>query len=76
MDTSNETTKIPRFCIDLKVNKGWVTSIDLEGGEEGMPPPRVLVDYDKLPIRCKACHNWKHIVRDCKDAQRSPTKGI
>ena len=57
MDTSNETAKDPRFCIDLKVNKGWVTSIDLEGGEDGMPPPRVLVDYDKLPIRCKACHS-------------------
>ena len=57
MDTSNETAKDPRFCINLKVSKGWVTNIDMDGGEDGLPPQRVLVDYDKLPIRCKACHS-------------------
>ena len=34
------------FCINLKINKGWVTNIDLDDGGEGVVPQRVLVDYD------------------------------
>lgn len=76
IDTSNESAKDPRFCINLKINKGWVTIIDIDGGEEGSIPQRVLVDYNKLPMRCKACHSWKHQVKDCKESQRHPTKRI
>lgn len=72
ISTTNETTKDPRFCINLMVNKGWATSIDLDSGGEISPPQRVLVDYDNLPIRCKACHNWKHRVRDCEETRKKP----
>ena len=65
----NETARAPRFCVNLKVDKGWVTSIKLESEEEIVPPHEVLVDYDKLPLRCRACHSWKHKVRDCKGNQ-------
>jgi hypothetical protein len=30
IDTSNETAKDPRLCINFVVSNGWVTSIDLE----------------------------------------------
>ena len=30
IDTANESAKAPRFCVNLKVDKGWVTSILLE----------------------------------------------
>lgn len=67
MDIVNETAKDPRFCVNLKINKGWITSINLESEEGILPPQEVLVDYDKLPIRCKACLSWKHMVKDCNE---------
>ena len=45
--------------------KGWVTCIE---SKDGIPPPqKVLVDYDKLPIRCRACHSWKHKVSNYEE---------
>jgi hypothetical protein len=75
IDTSNETAKDPRFCINLAVSEGWVTSIDLETEGGILPVQKVLVDYDKLPMRCKACHSWKHRVRDCKEIPRKNFRG-
>jgi hypothetical protein len=66
IDTSNDTARDPRFCVNLVVSNGWVTTIDLESENGTMPAQKVLVDYDKLPMRCKACHSWKHRVRECK----------
>ena len=72
IDTSNETAKDPRFCVNLDINKGWVTNIDLEVEGGILPPLKILVDYDKLPMRCKACHSWKHRVRDCNEIHKRP----
>ena len=55
MDTANENAKDPRFCINLKNNKRWANCIDLEYGGGILPPQRITVDYDKLPITCKVC---------------------
>ena len=75
METANETAKDPRFCVNLEINKGWATSIELvtEGGI--LPPQTVVVDYDKLPIRCRVCLSWKHKASDCKEMQKRPVKG-
>ena len=75
IDTANETARAPRFCVNLKVDKGWVTNIMLESEEGVVPPQEVMVDYDKLPLRCRACHSWKHKVRDCKGNQDNIRKG-
>ena len=75
MDTSNDMTKDPRFCINLMVNNGWITSIDLETDDGLLPIQKVLVDYDKLPMRCKVCHSWKHRVKDCTEIQKRMAKG-
>ena len=76
IDTANDTAKDPRFCINLMVNEGWVTSITLES-EEGMGPTQsVVVDYDRMPIRCRAYQSWKHRVRDCKEIQRRSVPGV
>ena len=74
IDTANESARDPRFCVNLMVSKGWVTSIDLETEDGSLPPQKILVDYDKLPMRCKVCHNWKHRVRDCQELQRRPSR--
>jgi len=70
IDTSNKTAKDPRFCINLVVSGGWVTNIDLETEGGILPVQKVLVDYDKLPMRCKVCHSWKNRVRDSKEIQK------
>ena len=75
IDTANDSARAPRFCVNLKVDKGWVTSIKLESEEEIVPPHEVIVEYDKLPLRCRACHSWKHKVRDCKGNQNNMRKG-
>ena len=69
MDTANDTAKDPRFCINLEINKGWATSIDLESNIGILPPQRILIDYDKFPIRCRVCMSWKHKASDCKEFQ-------
>ena len=55
MDTAHKTAKDPRFCINLEISKGWVTSIDKESEEWILPSQRIMLDYDKLCIRCKVC---------------------
>ena len=58
MDTANKNAKDLRFCINLEISKGWATRIDLELVRGSLPTQNVLVDYDKLPIRCRACLSW------------------
>lgn len=57
------------------VTKGWVTGIDLESEDGAFPTQKVLVDYDKLPMRCKVCHSWKHRVRDCNEIHERYVRG-
>ena len=34
-----------------------------------------MIDYDKLPIRCRVCLSWKHKANDCKELQKRPVRG-
>jgi hypothetical protein len=56
--------KHPRFCVDLNVNEGWVTSIALNYEDVTLPTQNVMVDYDSVPFRCRACLSWKHRVKE------------
>lgn len=75
IDTTNKTALDLRFCINLKVNKRWVTCIEFESEDGISPPQKVLVDYDKLPIRCRVCHSWKHKVSECEITHNKPRRG-
>ena len=75
MDTANENAKDPRFCINLEISNGWATNIELETEGGILPPHIVLVDYDKLPIRCRVCLSWTHKASDCQETNRRPTRG-
>lgn len=55
MDIASEGAKDPRFCINLGISKGWATCIDLELEGRILPPQKIMVDYDKLLIRCRSC---------------------
>lgn len=59
MDLANEDAKDPKFCINLLVSKGWVTSIALESEERILPQQVVDVDYDSLPIGLEIANNSK-----------------
>jgi hypothetical protein len=76
IDTANDTAKDPRFCINLMVNEGWVMSITLESEDGTGPAQSMIVDYDRMPIRCRACQSWKLRVRDCKEIQRRSVQGL
>ena len=76
IDTANGTAKDPRFCVNLKVNEGWVTSIDLEDEGGISTLQKVSVDYDKLPMRCKVCQRWKHKIKDYKEIQKRHVQGV
>lgn len=56
MELSNNTAKDPRLCIILKIDNEWVTNIDFEFKDGMLPPHKVLVNYDKLPIHKVAEH--------------------
>lgn len=45
--------KHPRFCVDLKVNERWVTSIAIDYEDVTLPTHNVMVDYDNVPFRCR-----------------------
>lgn len=46
----------------------------LESDAGSLPLQIVLVDYDSLPMRCKACLSWMHRVKDCDmQARKKPT---
>ena len=56
IDTANESAKNPRLnCLNLEINKHWVTCIELECEERDLATEKIMIDYDKLPIRCRAC---------------------
>lgn len=57
----------PMFCINLMVGKGWVKCINLEVEEGLLPPQKIVVDYGNLPLRCRACYNLAHKVKNCKE---------
>ena len=75
IDTTNDTAQDPRFCVHLKIDEGWVISIDLEAEGGSAVPQQVLVDYDRLSIRCRACQIWKHRVANCKETQKRQMHG-
>ena len=37
-----------------------------------MAPQKIMVDYDKLPIRCRICLSWKHKASECKESMKRP----
>ena len=74
MDTANDNAKDPRFCVNLEISKGWVTCIDLECEGGVLAPQKIMVDYDKLPIRCRVCLSWNHKASDCKEGMRRPMR--
>lgn len=73
-DMANESAKVSRFCVNLKINKGWVTNINLETKGGILSLQEVVVDYDKLLIRCRVCHSWKHMVKDCNEIRNKPMR--
>lgn len=74
MQTDNENAKDPRFCVNQEISEGWATSIELVTKGGILPPQMVMIDYDKLPIRCRVWLGWRHKASDCKENQKRPIR--
>lgn len=54
------------------VSQEWATNIALETEDGTLLHHKVMVDYDNLLVRCRACHSEKHKVKDYKEGQKNP----
>jgi hypothetical protein len=57
LDENNDGVKDPRFCVGIP--SGQVINAATNSKST------VLIDYNYLPIRCRACGDTKHCLKDC-----------
>jgi hypothetical protein len=72
-DMSFEETKqrkVARILVNLNVREGLGEEMDLSWG--GYTYAKKL-DYENIPFRCRRCHQYGHLVKNCKLPLR--TKG-
>ena len=54
--------KNPRFVANFKGSKVWITNIAHNSEEGILQAHNVLIAYDNVPLRCRACQSWKHSI--------------
>ena len=60
------------ICVEVDIEKGIpeIVSVCLDGWEHAQK-----VDYEKLPFKCKKCHEYGHFVKNCLKAVQENTEG-
>jgi hypothetical protein len=56
-------TQDPRFCVELEVDRGWISTLQLP-----IPDGRTIpvgVEYDNEAVNYSQCFDWNHHRRDC-----------
>lgn len=66
LDSSNDHSQDPRFCIALDSSKGWESEVYVTN-ETTQITKKILIDYNLLPIRCRFCLDTQHCVKDCPE---------
>ncbi len=66
IDSTNDETQDPRFCVSLDASQGWKPSISVTN-EATNVTKKILIDYNFLPIRFRYCLDTNHCVRDCPE---------
>ena len=64
------TPKIRDYVSTLRLAKCWVTNIDLESEAGILSLQKIMMDYDKLPIRCRVRLSWKHKASECNEYKK------
>lgn len=64
-DDSINGTKDPRFYVGLPAGCGWEPSVTVTNPVTSQKHT-ILIDYNFLPIRCRACGDTQHCLKDCR----------
>jgi hypothetical protein len=64
VDEGNDGVKDPRFCVGIPSGGGWEHSMQVTNGANNTKST-ILIDYNYLPIRCRACGDTTHCLKDC-----------
>lgn len=70
IDTSNDHSQDPRFCVALDSSKRWEPAVFVTN-EITKITKKIIIDYNFLPIRCRYCLDTNHCVRDCPERPNS-----
>jgi hypothetical protein len=70
VDESNDNIKDPRFCVGLSAGGGWEPSVVVTNSTT-KKKHTILIDYNFLPIRCRACGDTQHCLKDCSQRNDS-----
>jgi hypothetical protein len=64
-------TSYARICIEMDVSGALPEAISREFRDEEWIQS---IDYDKLPFRCRRCHEHGHLIRECSLEKKKETK--
>ena len=57
-------TQDPRFCVELDLERGWISMLELP--EYNGRFAEVVIEYDGEPIRCSQCFQLNHPTKHCR----------
>jgi len=65
-------TSYARICVYMNIAEPLLESIEVECNDEIWQQP---IDYEHIPFRCRRCHEYGHLVRECpQNRQEEATK--
>jgi hypothetical protein len=67
-EDANDSLKDPRFCVGLSAGGGWEQSVVVTNPITKQKHT-ILIDYNFLPIRCRACGDTTHCLKECPQRQ-------
>ena len=66
-----EQRKVARILVNLNVREGLGEEMDLTWGDYTYAQK---LDYENIPFRCRRCHQYGHLIKNCKLPLR--TRGL
>jgi hypothetical protein len=64
--------KVARILVNLNVREGLGEEVDLRWGRYTHTQ---RLDYENVPFRCRRCHQYGHLIMNCKLPLRTRGRG-